>query len=272
MCLTNRLVNQYGVLLIKIQAMSEDKPRPRKKTKMTNDSKFQFDRTDTSADNSEQSTFLSRRRLMKGTAGVAGAGALAGLGLWYGTRPALAAQTFQETDGEVVVTTNAGEVMDVRVAPVFDLSWQDFGGGASSFGFDITAAVAGSSNTVYSTTGVSSTADNLVDGFDLGSSSLSGYSGSVIVTCAPQSIIDGTNITTGSFPTGVSEGATQSETVTLGLTPSGQTNLGGSVTGTESTISFDVTVDNPDGTVTVSITSSNAEADGAESATETPVA
>lgn len=223
--------------------------------------------TDTRAESIEPTTFLTRRRLMKGTAGVVGAGALAGLGLWYGTRPALAASTFTESaDGEVTVTTNAGEVMDVRVAPVFTLDWADFGGGVSGFDFDIAATVGQATETIYSETGVTDATAGTITSF--AGDSLGNYDGMATISCAPQSII-GSTITTDSFPTNVGQGNSQSQPVTLSLTPSGTTNIGGSrVSAEAATLSFTVTVVNPDGTVTATIESSNAEADGADSATE----
>ena len=218
------------------------------------------------AESTEPTVFLTRRRLMKGTAGVASAAALAGLGLWYGTQPAMAASTFQESAGAVTVTTNAGEVMDVRIAPIFTLNWTDFGGGVSGINFDLSATVGGSTETVYSETNVTDNTAGTITTFD--TASLDTYDGSVSVSCAPQSII-GSTITTDSFPTGVAQGTSRSQTVTLTLSPSGTTNIGGStVSGDDATLSFDVVVENPAGTVTATIESSNAEADGADTAAE----
>jgi hypothetical protein len=224
--------------------------------------------TDTRAESTEPTSFLTRRRLMKGTAGVVGAGALAGLGLWYGTQPALAASTFEESaDGEVTVTTNAGEVMDVRVAPVFTLDWADFGGGVSGFDFDIEATVGQATETIYSETGVADATAGTIASF--GGDSLGSYDGMATISCEETSII-GSTITTDSFPTNVSQGSSQSQPVTLSLTPSGTTNIGGSSVSAEpSTLSFTITVVNPEGAVTATIESSNAEADGADSANET---
>jgi hypothetical protein len=223
--------------------------------------------TDTQTESTEPTPFLTRRRLMKGTAGVVGAGALAGLGLWYGTQPALAASTFEESaDGEVTVTTNAGEVMDVRVAPVFTLNWADFGGGVSGFDFDIAATVGQATETIYSETAVTDATAGTIASFD--GDSLANYDGTVTIACAEASII-GSTITTDSFPTNVGQGNSQSQSVELSLASAGTTNIGGSsVSASPATLSFTVTVVNPDGTVTATIESSNAEADGADLATE----
>lgn len=166
----------------------------------------------------EPTTFFTRRHLMKGTTGAVGVAALAGLGLWYGTQPALAASTFEENgDGVVPVTTNAGEVTDVTVAPVFTLDWANFGGGVSGFDFDLAADVGGATHTVYSETGITDASATNIDAFT--ADDMSNYDGTATVTCAPLSIIDGTDITTSSFPTDVVQGASQSQDVTLTLTP-----------------------------------------------------
>lgn len=227
------------------------------------------DGTDTQAESTEPTTFFTRRRLLKGTAGAAGIGLLGGLGLWYGTQPSLAASTYPEEQGEVTITTNAGEVMDVDVKPTFTLDWSNFGGGVSNFDFSIDATVGGSTATVYDTSGVSDNTDPLVDSFTLDSGSLDDFTGKATIDCSRQSIIDGTTITTGSFPTDVAQGSSQTQGVTLALTATGNTGLGGTVSASESTLSFDVTVENPDGTLTVSITETNATGTGADSAGET---
>lgn len=216
----------------------------------------------------EPTTFFSRRGVMKGTAGLVGLGALAGMGFWYGTQPALAASTFTEDqNGDVTVTTNAGEVMDVSIAPAFTLNWENFGGGATGFDYDLTATVGGQTATVYSETAVADATGSEVASFT--SDSMSDYDGSVTIACEAASIIDGSTITTDSFPTNVAQGASESETVTLSLTPSGTTGIGGaSVDAAAATTSFDVIVENPDGTMEVTIDSTNAQATGADSADE----
>lgn len=231
---------------------------------MSNEAAFQFDGTGSDDESTEPTTFFTRRHLMKGTAGAIGVAALAGLGLWYGTQPSLAASTFEENgEGVVPVTTNAGEVTDVTVAPVFALDWANFGGGVSGFDFDLVADVGGATHTVYSETGVVDASASAISLFD--ADDMSNYDGTATVTCAPLSIIDGTDITTSDFPTNVAQGASQSQDVTLRLTSSGTTNIGGtSVDAAEATISFTVEVTNPDGTVTAEITSSNAEASAAD--------
>ena len=236
---------------------------------MTNENQVQTAGINPETQSTEPTTFFSRRRLMKGTAGAAGIAALGGLGLWYGTQPALAASTFQESpEGTVTVTTNAGEVMDVSVSPVFTLNWADFGGGVSGFDFDLTATVGTATDTVYTETAVVDASSANISSFT--SDDMSNYDGTVSISCALASIIDGTNITTGSFPTNVAQGASESQTVTLTLAPSGTTNIGGtSVSAADATISFDVIVENPDGTVTATIDASNAQATGADSSDET---
>ncbi len=232
---------------------------------MADQTNTQADGTDTQTESTEPTTFFTRRHLMKGAAGAVGVGALGGLGLWYGTQPSLAASTYDETDGVVTVETNAGEVMDVRVAPVFTLDWTDFGGGADSFDFDITAEVDGASETVYSETGVSDATVDEIDSFT--TDGLDVYDGSVEVDCASLSIL-GSNITTDSFPTGVAEGTDESATVTLTLSATGNQTIGSAVDASDAMQTFDVTVSNPVGSATAEITASNAEADGADSADE----
>lgn len=238
---------------------------------MTEQSNPQSDGTDTRTESTEPTTFFTRRRLLKGTAGAAGIGVLGGLGLWYGTQPSLAATTSPEDQNDVVtVTTNAGEVMDVDVKPTFTLDWSDFGGGVSDFGFTIDATVGGSTATVYDASGVTaSSPGSLVESFTLDSGTLDDFSGLASIECTRQSIIDGSTITTGSFPSDVSQGSSQTQGVTLELTATGNTGLGQSVSSSESTLSFDVTVENPSGTLEVSINESNATGTGADSAGET---
>lgn len=233
---------------------------------MTDTNDTRPESTDTQTTATESTAFFTRRRVLKGATGAVGAGVLGGLGLWYGTQPALAASTYNETDGVVTVETNAGEVMDVRVAPVFTLDWTNFGGGADSFDFDITAEVDVASETVYSETGVSDASAIDIDSFT--TDGLGVYNGSVEVDCASLSIL-GENITTGSFPTGVAEGTDETATVTLTLSATGNQTIGSAVDASDATHTFDVTVSNPVGSASAEITASNAEADGADSADET---
>lgn len=216
----------------------------------------QSDNTDLQEESSEPTPFFTRRRLMKGTAGIAGAGTVVGLGAWYSTQPSLA-QTFTENEeGVVLVETNDGELTDVQVAPVFEISWADFGDGVASFSFDIQADVNGSTATIYDVTEFSDSTDTVVDTFE--SDTLSDYTGTATITCVQESIL-GDGITTSDFPTAVTDGSSQSQTVTLTLSVSGTTNLGSQVSAESATASFEVTIENPDATMTTSLNETNAE-------------
>ena len=66
------------------------------------------------------------------------------------------------------------------------------------------------------------------------------------------------------------EGQSASATVSLSLDASGVTSMGGSnVSASTANLTFDVIIENPDGTVTATIDSSNATATGADTADET---
>ena len=221
--------------------------------------------------NAEPTTFFSRRGVIKGAAGLAGAGALAGMGLWYGTQPALAATQYTaDGEGNVTVTTNAGEVMDVSIAPVVTLDWDNFGGGVDSLSLAIDADVNTTTNTPLDVT----LATDSGSFASAGVASISGdgpgnYAGSTTVTF-PETSIMGNTITSDSFPTQVAEGTSESATVTLSLAASGVTSIGSSgVSADAATLSFDVIIENPAGTMTATIDSSNAAATGADSADET---
>lgn len=219
----------------------------------------------------EPTTIFSRRGIMKGAAGVVGASALAGMGLWYGTQPSLAATQYEAAEGgDVTVTTNAGEVMDVSIAPVVALDWSDFGGGVDSLSLAVSADIDGDTNTPLD---VSLTTDS--DSFsssDVASIEGDGpgnYDGSTTVTF-PQTSIMGNTISSSSFPTSVGQGESASATVNLSLAASGVTSIGqGNVSAEAATLTFDVIIENPDGSVTATIDSSNATATGADSADET---
>jgi hypothetical protein len=227
--------------------------------------------TQSTSTTTEPTTFFSRRGVMKGAAGVVGASALAGLGLWYGTQPALAATQYEAAEGgDVTVTTNAGEVIDVSIAPVVTLNWTDFGGGVESFSLAVSADVNGDTNTPldvslasdsgsFSSSGVAS-----IEGDGPGN-----YDGSTTVTF-PETSVMGDTLSSSSFPTSVAQGTSESATVNLSLAASGVTSIGqGNVSAEAATLTFDVIIENPDGTVTATIDSSNATATGADSADET---
>ncbi|WP_081461349.1 twin-arginine translocation signal domain-containing protein [Halalkalicoccus jeotgali] len=233
---------------------------------MTSDSNSQQDSTTPQADASAAAPFFTRRRLIKGTAGVAGAGAMVGLGLWYGAQPSLA-ETFSENEnGTVEVVTNDGELTDVSVAPVFEMNWSDFGDGVADFTFTIDAQVGtdGPTETIYDVTGMTDASDATVDSFT--SDDLSSYNGTATITCAQQSIL-GTGITADSFPSAVSDGATETQDVTLTLSASGTTNSGGSASGDPVDATFTVSIENPDSAVTTSLNETNAEVEANNSST-----
>lgn len=233
---------------------------------MTQDSNTHQDSTTSHADESAAGPFFTRRRMVKGTAGVAGASAMIGLGLWYGAQPSLA-ETFSENeDGTVEVVSNDGQLTDVSVAPVFDINWSDFGDGVADFTFTIEAQVGtdGPTETVYDVTGMTDDSDATVDSFE--SDELSSYNGAVTVTCAQESIL-GSEITTDSFPSAVSDGTTETEDVTLTLSASGTTNSGGSASGESVTATFTVSIENPDAAVTTSFNETNAEVEANNSST-----
>ena len=95
------------------------------------------------------------------------------------------------------------------------------------------------------------------------------YTGTTTVTF-PQTSIMGSTISSSSFPTSVAQGTSESATVNLSLAASGLTSMGGTnVSASAATLSFDVIIENPDGTMTATIDSSNAAATGADSADET---
>ena len=229
------------------------------------------DNEDTQSSSTEPTTFFSRRGVMKGAAGLVGAGALAGMGLWYGTQPSLAATQYEAAEGgDVTVTTNAGEVMDVSIAPVVSLDWSNFGGGVDSLNLTVGADVNQGTSTPLD---VSITTDS--GSFSSpGVESIQGdgpgnYQGSTTVTF-PQTSIIGNTISSSTFPTSVGEGQSASATVSLSLDASGVTSMGGSnVSASTANLTFDVIIENPDGTVTATIDSSNATATGADTADET---
>lgn len=236
-------------------------------TKMTDEADSQ--QTETS--NAEPTTFFSRRSLMKGTAGAIGVAALGGLGFWYGTQPSLAATQYEAAEGgDVTVTTNAGEVIDVTIAPVVTLDWENFGGGVDSLSLGVSADVNGDTNTPldvtlanangsFDTTGVSS-----VEGDSPGD-----YTGTTTVAF-PETSLMGSTISSSSFPTSVAQGASERATVNLSLDASGVTSIGqGDVSASAATLEFDVIIENPEGSMTATIDSSNATATGADSADET---
>ena len=227
--------------------------------------------TQSSSTTTEPTTFFSRRGVMKGAAGVIGAGALAGMGLWYGTQPALAASTYEAgEDGNVTVTTNAGEVIDVMIAPVVTLNWDNFGGGVDALDLAVSADVNGDANTPLEVNLTSDSGSFASPGVaSIQGDGPGNYTGSTTVTF-PETSIMGNTISSSSFPTSVAQGASKTQTVSLSLAASGVTSMGGTnVSAEAATLSFDVTVENPDGTMTATIDSSNAAATGADSADET---
>lgn len=78
-------------------------------------------------------TFISRRRIVKGSTVTTAAVALAGVTSWYGSQPAIAAHVDQWTasDTDVVQSSN-GELSAVYAEPTVEIEWSNFAAGADS--------------------------------------------------------------------------------------------------------------------------------------------
>lgn len=96
--------------------------------------------------NSEK-TFISRRRIVKGSTVTAGAVALAGVTSWYGSQPAIAAHVDQWTASDTGPVQKADGVLDaVHVEPTIDIEWDNFTTGADSVDITLKAHLPSTTN------------------------------------------------------------------------------------------------------------------------------
>jgi hypothetical protein len=71
---------------------------------------------------------ITRRGLVRGGAAVAGVGLVGGVGLWHGSRPALAVELGEENweAEDASITTHDGTITAVNVKPTLDVVWEGF--------------------------------------------------------------------------------------------------------------------------------------------------
>lgn len=86
---------------------------------------------DTTTEQDESRTLISRRGAIKGASVAAGAGAIGMVGMWYGSQPALAAQisAWGSDQDTVSITTHDGSINEVLIDPLVDIDWSGFNEG-----------------------------------------------------------------------------------------------------------------------------------------------
>lgn len=206
-------------------------------------------------DTNDGSKHLTRRRLLQG-GGLLVAGTIGVSALVVGSdTTAASTATVKGIDArDATVTSNDGEIRAVYLEPDLELSWENFGGGLETIDVGITATVDGIDETIYLETLTTAAAGGDGQQVTVGEESdgFGAVDGTVDLQFDRVEVIDAAeSIDTDTF-SNESLAAGESETTPIELA------VDAIVIGHEEefvtvneTTTFDVTVTNPDGEVTV---------------------
>lgn len=187
----------------------------------------------------------TRRTVLARTAAAVTAGGAAAVGVGYASSGAAVAV---EADDEFVasdvrIDRNDGELDAVTVAPELEVAWRDFGGGLESIDVTFSAAIEDDPGfDVLFDAGVTGTDAIAVDGDDLGS-----VDGAVDLAMGRRDLTAiGDDVTSTDFGGDPAPGESATTTVELTLRVDVVGVQGDAETAFE-TVTFDVTVHNPEG-------------------------
>ena len=203
----------------------------------------------------DNNTFLSRRRIIKGAGVAAGIGLIGGGSLLYSSQPALAAVGDNPISADnLSISANNNAVTEVTVEPKLKLKWSSFSSGISGFDIDVKAGPSG---------GSLSPAENLTGVSDGNAAGVSSYSvqgtggsnsdseGIADISLAGIGLVSSGALTQSNLPSGVTDGASGTETVKFQVTVTAN-SASGSGTATDTSPdpagSFEVTLNNDAGT------------------------
>lgn len=82
---------------------------------------------------------VPRRTVIRGTAAAVGLGTVGGIGLWYGSGPALAAAIEEDnwSAEDAGITTHDGSITAVDIRPTVGVEWEGFDGTPTELGIEI---------------------------------------------------------------------------------------------------------------------------------------
>ncbi|WP_336133359.1 hypothetical protein [Natronomonas amylolytica] len=191
----------------------------------------------------------SRRTVLKSLAAATGAGGAIAGGSYVATRPSVAVETENVLDAaDVRIERNDGELDAVTVAPELAVEWSDFGGGLDRIGLTLSAALDGESG--YDLLFDGTTA---ADGVSTDGDGLDAVDGAVALAFDRVDITAvGDAVTRSDFGTNLGPGEVVTTTVELTLRVDVVGSQNAETETAFETVTFDVTLQNPEGEATAS--------------------
>lgn len=191
----------------------------------------------------------SRRTVLKSLAAIAASGGTIAGGSYLASQPSVAVETEDVLDAaDVRIERNDGELDAVTVAPELTIEWSDFGGGLDRIGITLAAAIDGESGYDLLFDGATET-----DGISADGDSLDSVAGTLSLAFDRTDITSvGDAVTEQDFGTNLDPGEVVTTTVELTLRVD---VVGAQSAETETAfenVTFDVTLQNPEGEATAS--------------------
>jgi hypothetical protein len=191
----------------------------------------------------------SRRAVLKSFAAVTGAGGAIATGSYVASQPSVAVETEDVLEAsDVRIERNGGELDAVTVAPELAVEWSDFGGGLDRIGITLSAAIDGDAGYDLLFDGTTAAAGVTAEG-----GSLDAVDGGVSLAFDRVDITSvGDAVTEADFGTGLAPGKVVTTTVELTLRVDVVGTQDAETETAFETVTFDVTLRNPEGEATAS--------------------
>ncbi|MFT4883612.1 MAG: hypothetical protein ACI8U4_001121 [Natronomonas sp.] len=192
----------------------------------------------------------SRRTVLKSLAAIVGAGGTVASGSYLAAQPSVAVETEDVLDAaDVAIERNDGELDAVTVAPELAVEWADFGGGLDRIGITLAAALDGESGYDLLFDGTTEEEEGLTADGD----SLDAVDGALALAFDRVDITAvGDAVTTSDFGTDLEPGEVVTTTVELTLRVDVVGSQNAETETAFETVTFDVTLRNPEGEATAS--------------------
>lgn len=202
------------------------------------------DESNAEIEHEAEQTILSRRAALRSGAALAGATAIGGVALWYGSQPALAGEVsgWSSTDNPAPIQTHDGTIDDVSINPTASVEWWGFNAG-EEITATINARIEPEGETALENNGIVS------ESFNVGESTSDNSAAQTLDFGGIEESIIGGDIVTAEFATEDTAGAESTTDVVVELEI--ESTNGGVETATATDI-VTITVQNAEGDVTVS--------------------